>query len=218
MKSLIEGLEHYEKVKRDEYRERFAALADGQNPLALFLTCADSRVVPNLVVSAGPGDLFVVRNVANLVPPADYTGDASVGSAVWYATDVLGVKDIIVCGHSGCGGMKALMSSTPPPSASLRRWLAPAAAALDLWRQEGPYDPAYEQVDQLSQICTRHQLDNLRSHSFVKEREDRGELRLHAWWFDIKVGRMLAFSPPHRRYLPAVHTLTQKDVDTQNVA
>jgi carbonic anhydrase len=212
VKSLIEGIERYERLHRPHYSERFAALAGGQTPLALFLTCSDSRVVPNLVASADPGELFVVRNVANLVPPdvsneLGAGGDASVAAAVWYALEVLGVREIIVCGHSGCGGVKALLAPEPPPSPALRRWLAPAESSLEIWRRLGPFDPAFPPHDQLSQVTTRHQLDNLRTYSFVQDRAERGDVRLHAWWFDIRAGRMLAYSEQHGRYVPAVEVL-----------
>jgi carbonic anhydrase len=214
VKTLLEGVRQYELVQRPRYRERFAELAGGQTPVALFITCADSRVVPNLVASAEPGELFVVRNVANLVPPAEAVGaegDTSVSSAVWYALEVLGIRDIIVCGHSGCGGVKALLDPAPPRSKHLARWLAPAAAAVARWRREGPLDASYPHHDQLSQISACHQVDNLLSYDEVRSRVTTGELRLHAWWFDIAAGRLLAYSEAEGRYIPAVHALTRAE-------
>lgn len=223
MKSLIERIEHYERHHRPHYSERFAALAEGQAPLALFLTCADSRVVPNLVASADPGELFVVRNVANLVPPApaaehDGGGDASVSSAVWYALEVLGVRHVVVCGHSGCGGVKALLADEPPPSPALRRWLEAAAPALQRWKKLGAVEPSLAPHDHLSQFSTRHQLDNLMTHRFVRDRVERGDLELHAWWFDIPAGRMLAHSDRHGGYVPAVEALAALEMPARNVA
>lgn len=220
MKTIIDGIERYERLKRQKYKAHFASLAEGQAPKALFLTCADSRVVPNLMSLSAPGELFVVRNVANLVPPAsdDEHGDTSVSSAVWYALEVLGVRDVIVCGHSGCGGVKALLSAQPPASRPLRRWLSSARPALDRWRRHGPYDDSYAAHDQLSQVSTRHQLDNLATHDFVRERLERGDVNLHAWWFDIPEGRVLAYSERDGRYIPAIEALEALEVPQQNVA
>lgn len=203
MRSVIEGIKRYEKLHRPRYTERFATLASSQHPQAMFIGCADSRLVPNLVASAEPGDLFVVRNIANLVPPSDGAGDASVASAVFYAVEVLRIADIIVCGHSGCGGAKALLGP-PPPSEALQRWLASAAASVELWRAGGPLDASYPEHDQLSQLTTLHQLENLRTYDCVRDRLERGELRLHACWFDIPAGRLLAYSEAARRFIPAV--------------
>ncbi|MBX3231291.1 MAG: carbonic anhydrase [Labilithrix sp.] len=206
MKSLNDGIRRYETLQRPRYSARFAELASGQDPLAMFIGCADSRVVPHLVASAGPGDLFVVRNVANLVHPHCDDGhgaDVSVASAVWYATEVLGVREIVVCGHSGCGGMQAVMGDVAPEH--LQRWLTPAAASLAIWTERGPYDPSYAPVDQLSQINARRQLDNLRTYEHVARRERRGELTLHAWWFDIPNAKLLAFDDTHDRFIPALN-------------
>lgn len=215
MRALIEGIDRYERLYRNRYRERFAELADGQNPSAMFITCSDSRVVPTLLAAAEPGELFVVRNVANLVPPYDPSSPAgdSVASAVWYAVEVLGVRDIIVCGHSGCGGIKALAGAEPPEFPPLRRWLASALVSVDTWRRFGPYDASLSMVDQLSQMSTRHQLDNLKTHPSILDRVASGELRLHAWWFDIPRARMLAHSEGKGRFVPAVDLLVDVDVE-----
>jgi carbonic anhydrase len=200
VRSLLEAAKHYETTQRPRYSARFAALAHGQEPQALFITCSDSRVVPSLISLANPGELFVLRNVANLVPPVG-VADASVSSAVWYALEVLQVRDVVVCGHSGCGGVKALLNP-PPPSESLQRWLEPGARAVEIWRERGPLDASYSEPDQLSQISTLHQLENLQSHEHVRARVDAGTVRLHAWWFDIPTARLLAHSKDLGRYVP----------------
>lgn len=220
MKSLIEGIKRYESVSRPRLALRFASLANGQSPSALFITCADSRLDPNLVASADPGELFVLRNIASLVHPAHPSSakensDAGVASGVWYALEVLGVSDVIVCGHSGCGGIKALIDTHGGSSndnssdlpIDLHRWLEPAKPSLDLWKKVGGYDSARPSHDQVSQVCTRHQLDHLRTYECVRSRVDRGAVRLHAWWFDIPAGQLLAYSEEAGRYVPAVEAL-----------
>jgi carbonic anhydrase len=207
VRSLLDGVKRYETTKRPRYSARFAALADGQEPHALFITCSDSRVVPSLIALADPGELFVIRNVANLVPPCVggevECGDASVSAAVWYALEVLKVQDVVVCGHSGCGGVKALLSP-PPPFPALRSWLTTGERSVERWRERGPLDPSYADFDQLSQISTLQQLDNLETHPHVRARIESGNLRLHAWWFDIPHGRLLAYSKDSERYVPVM--------------
>jgi len=204
--TLLDRVRRYEVFRRPRVANRFAELAAGQAPTTLFITCADSRVVPHLIAPAEPGELFVVRNVANLVHPDG--ADDSTSSAVWYATEVLNVTDIIVCGHSGCGGMNALIGDRAPEA--LSRWLAPARASLHVWERWGPYDPSFPQVDQLSQISARHQLDNLRSLAHVRRREGAGTLRLHAWWFDLPTARVLSFDEEAQRFIPAVNALVHE--------
>ena len=208
VRTLFEGVKRYEATKRARYSERFAALANGQEPDAMFITCSDSRVVPSLVALADPGELFVVRNVANLVAPSGdvETGDTSAAAAVWYALEVLNIKELVVCGHSGCGGMKALLGP-PPPSQVLRRWLAPAARAVETWRENGPLDPYLDDHDQLSQVATLQQIENLETHDCVRARVESGNLRLHAWWFDIPAARLLGYSHREERYVPILAAL-----------
>ena len=210
MRSLLEGVKRYETTKRPRYSQRFAALAHGQEPVALFITCSDSRVVPSLVSLANPGELFVVRNVANIVPPcaAGEAGDASVASAVWYALEVLQIRDVVVCGHSGCGGIKALLGA-PPPFRPLQQWIAPAARAVATWRERGPLDASFPDFDQVSQISTLQQIENLQTHEHVRARVEAGALRLHAWWFDIPTGRLLAYSKDSQRYVPIMEAFSE---------
>ena len=129
----------------------------GQTPEALFITCSDSRVVPDLLASTLPGDMFIMRNVGNLVPPAtaagDSTGDLSEASAIEYATIVLNVRSIIVCGHSECGAMKAALShKVMPDTPNLAKWLHHGASAVFRLEHEGPLDATLSRCDQLAQI------------------------------------------------------------------
>jgi carbonic anhydrase len=203
---LLQGLRRYESDLRPRYQDVFATLASGQSPHALVITCADSRVVPNLIASADPGEIFTVRNIANLVPTFSDDGDSSVGAAIAYAVSVLGVRDIVVCGHSSCGGANALLA---PPHAdpSVRRWLEPARAIVDELATRGPFDASRTLGDSVSQLSTLRQLDNLRTHPSVREASERGELGLHAWWFDIPTGQVLAYSKAEGRYVTAIDVL-----------
>ena len=143
MRKLILGIVDFRERLLPQYAARFRELAAGQEPDVLFITCSDSRVVPDLVVSTDPGDLFVIRNVGNLVPPAtvecNSTGDLSEASAIEYSVLVLKVRNIVVCGHSECGAMKAALARKPVPEApNLGKWLHHANTAVFRLEQEGP--------------------------------------------------------------------------------
>lgn len=209
MNNLLNGLSRYERSTRRHYAKQFASLAAGQVPHTLFITCADSRVVPNLLASADPGELFVVRNIANLVPPCGDPLDASVQAAVGYAVEQLGVADVVVCGHSGCGGIKALLAG-PPADDSLGRWLTHAQPALAGFRTRGPLDTSRSEPDQVSQACALHQLQHLLTYPSVRSRVRAGKLNLHAWWFDIARGEVLAYASEADRYVSASELLTQR--------
>lgn len=203
---LLQGLRRYQSDLRPRYRDRFATLASGQSPHALIITCADSRVVPNLIASADPGELFTVRNIANLVPVYSEDGDSSVGAAIAYAVSVLHVRDIVVCGHSSCGGANALLA--PPHSdPSVRRWLEPARMTVDILESQGPLDPTRPLGDCVSQLSAVHQLGNLLTHPSVRDAVKADELSLHAWWFDIPTGEVLAYAPDQDRFVTAVDQL-----------
>jgi carbonic anhydrase len=151
---------------------------DGQSPSQLFITCADSRLVPNLITGSGPGDLFCVRNVGNIVPPYG-SGDASAGAAIEYAVDVLGVSTITVCGHSDCGGVRALMKAQASSSSALGRWLSYAGTRFPSWSEK--------------ECCVAHvdrQLDNLRSYPAVREALAAGRISLNGMYFDLAEARM----------------------------
>ncbi len=174
MRKLIRGIVDFRERLRAQYAERFQALAQGQAPDSLFVTCSDSRVVPDLLASTDPGDLFIMRNVGNLVPPATAegasTGDLSEASAIEYAILVLKVRNMVVCGHSECGAMKAALARKPMPDMpNLAKWLHHSAAALFRLDQEGPLDPRLNPHDQLSQLNVLVQLEHLATYPIVRE-------------------------------------------------
>ncbi|SNR24397.1 bifunctional SulP family inorganic anion transporter/carbonic anhydrase [Actinoplanes regularis] len=195
------GIAEFERNLAPMVRPHLAELArDGQRPEQLFITCADSRLVPNLITASGPGDLFCVRNVGNLVPPHTSAaaqrpigsslappgmGDASVGAAIEYAVDVLGVTTITVCGHSGCGAIRALQSGAAVAGSSLGDWLALSGVRFS--------DVADEE-----RCCTDNvvqQLANLRTYPVVQAAEAAGRLRLTGMYFDIAEARMYEVDP-----------------------
>ncbi|MGH8896146.1 MAG: SulP family inorganic anion transporter [Egibacteraceae bacterium] len=214
---MLAGLREYHRRSAPLVAPFLAGMADHQHPSGLFLTCGDSRVVPNLLTSSGPGDLFSVRNIGNLVPrhggadpPRDLldVSDVSVAAALEYTVEVLNVPAIVVCGHSGCGAMQALLSRTDNEDGSLGRWLRMARPSLRRWRDGDPVAVAAaaegrSELDQLVMVNVVQQLDNLRTHPVVDAAMRQGQLDLVGLYFDIGTARMLLFDPAAHRFVPA---------------
>jgi carbonic anhydrase len=191
---------------RPDYRETFAQLALGQSPDALFVACSDSRVVPNLFASADPGELFVIRNVGNLIPPADRGGEAkskgSEAAAIDFALIKLSVTDIIICGHSECGAMQALLTGRDAVESSyLRSWLSHGEDALEKLGRSSNLDPSLTRQNQLSQLNVLLQIEHLKSYALVRERVAAGRLRLHGWWFELKNADVYAYEDSVGRFV-----------------
>ena len=205
MRKLIMGIVDFRERMLPQYQQRFEALALTQTPDALFVTCSDSRVVPDLLASTEPGDLFTLRNVGNLVPPATAegisSGDLSEASAIEYAVLILKVANIVVCGHSECGAMKAVLaSSTHQEAPNLAKWLHHAYGAAFRLEHEGALNAELKPHDQLSQLNVLVQLEHLMSYPLVRERVAAGTLRLSAWWFEVALGTMYAYERTSRSF------------------
>ncbi|MGW1930672.1 SulP family inorganic anion transporter [Streptomyces sp. NPDC001919] len=191
---LARGIGTFQRNTAPLVRDELARLArEGQTPSQLFLTCADSRLVTSMITSSGPGDLFTVRNVGNLVPlPGEESGDDSVAAAIEYAVEVLRVDSITVCGHSGCGAMQALLNAGPDdPPTPLRRWLRHGRPSLErmassrhAWARISGRLPA-DAVEQLCLTNVVQQLEHLRAYEPVARRLAEGTLSLHGVYFHV---------------------------------
>lgn len=206
MRKLIKGIAEFRARSTPETRERFAKLALGQRPDTLLICCSDSRVAPNAFASTEPGDMFVVRNVGNIVPPCDHHGhsvhDRSEAAAIEFAVTNIGVEHIIVCGHSDCGAMHALSGGLENVSLpNLRSWIASARPALSRLKAGEEVDPGLADVNRLSQINVLEQASNLLTYPMIKDRVEARKLAIHAWWFDIAKGEVVAFDPRERRFV-----------------
>lgn len=205
MRKLIRGIVEYRRRLRPSYRKAFARLALGQKPDALLVACSDSRVAPNIFASTEPGDLFVVRNVGNIIPR--YTGRSgkpfrSEGAALEFAALILGVKDIIVCGHSSCGAMGAILDRPLGKTAvHLKGWLGHAGPAFKKLDAGLRMKSDIPRRDQLSQINVLEQLEHIRSYPAINTLVASGRLGLHAWWFDIAAAEVLHFEPRKGRFV-----------------
>ena len=199
------GIVDFRERLLPQYAERFRDLALSQSPDALFITCSDSRVVPDLLASTHPGELFTMRNVGNLVPPATAdgisTGDLSEASAIEYSVLILKVANIVVCGHSECGAMKAVLARNPKLDApNLDRWLAHAETAAVRLEHEGALDTAFARHDQLSQLNVLVQIEHLMTYPIVRRNVAAGTLGLSGWWFDIEAGTMRVYERASRSF------------------
>ncbi len=182
---LLGGHARFRKEHFPDLADHYHRLvAEGQRPHTLFIGCSDSRVVPTLLTDAGPGDLFVVRNVGALVPPYEDEAHHGVSSAIEFAVLVLGVQDIVVCGHSHCGAIRALYEPPQVDAPGVERWIRLAEPA----RLDGPVDDALLRRTERRSIAV--QLDHLMSFSFVREAVETGRTRLHGWHYVIEEGAL----------------------------
>jgi carbonic anhydrase len=204
MEQLIEGHRRFLAEAFPARRDQFHLLADRQQPETLFVTCADSRIVPDLILQTQPGDLFICRNAGNVIPGVGEPA-GGVSATIQYAVEVLRVRHLIVCGHSDCGVIRALMN----PAA-----LAGLNSVKD-WLQH--VEPAWQYLDEVERNAgelTRHtalthanvlvQLDNLRSHGYLQRAVGEGRLQVHGWYYDILSGRIERYDEAAGKFVPLV--------------
>lgn len=203
MKKLIEGVQQFQKDAFRAKQPLFEKLAEGQQPLALFVTCSDSRIDPNLITHTEPGELFVIRNAGNIVPTYG-SGHGGEAATIEYAVNVLKVDDIIVCGHSHCGAMAGTLapeSLTELPAVS--NWLSHAEDAGSVVPDD--YGHISNDPDPLT-IAVEHnifvQLEHLRSHPSVASALSRNEVTLHGWVYRFETGEVFAFDREKNRFQP----------------
>ena len=206
VRHLLEGNELFRKSYFRENESRLVNLArHGQNPKVLFIGCADSRVIPSAITNAGPGDLFVLRNVGNFVAPYKPDEDYhSTAAGIEYAVNALGVSEIIVCGHTRCGAIAALYDGgglDPAKFIHTRTWLSlgkraktMALAALGEEAERGDLLALTEQLSVVTQI------DHLLTYPYVGERVAGGRLHLHGWMYDIETGAIRYYDPEEREF------------------
>lgn len=195
--SLFQGILRFQQEDFEAQRELFSQLSREQKPHTLFIGCSDSRVVPTLITKAHPGELFMVRNVANIVPPfARSSSDHSTAAAIEFAVQILGVETIVVCGHTNCGGCAALYTKPEELAAvpHLQEWLKLSqdvpqrVARLMIKGDGGDREWLTEQVNILVQ------LENLRTYPFILEKVEAGLLEIQGWHYVIESGKVLHFN------------------------
>lgn len=202
MEKLVNGVHHFQKNLFSSQRELFEQLAHGQRPETLFITCSDSRIVPNQFTQTDPGELFIIRNAGNIIPPYG-AANGGEGATIEYAVAALGVKHIIVCGHSHCGAMKALLD--PPSTAELpavTSWLAHAESTRRVVRDMYKDLPDKAKLSATIQENVLCQLENLRTHPSVAAALATGRVHLHGWVYKIETGDVFAYEPDRGQFVP----------------
>ncbi len=195
------GVAHFKRAVRPGYEKLFEKLSAGQSPHTLFITCSDSRIDPTLITATDPGELFLVRNVGNLVPPMGVDQTPAEGAALEFAVSVLGVTEIVICGHSECGAMKGVCSGavfekkTGEDLPSLQQWLS------DL-KELQPKPGENRTYDEVAQKNVLKQMANLYTYPLVKERVSAGALRIHGWFYDVKLSDLSEWDEKIREFVP----------------
>ncbi|MDO7253147.1 carbonic anhydrase [Helicobacter cappadocius] len=209
MRELFEGALKFQEDDYSKYKDLYESLKKHQEPHTLFITCVDSRVVPSIITNALPGDLFVVRNMGNIIPPYRENdnmmraGYLATTASIEYALNILEIKNIIICGHSNCGACSAAYASEEKLQNApyVKKWielldpvkkkvkaLCPSTKAKELWLTE--------------QINIEHQLENLMTYPFVEERFDRGEINIYGWYYIIETGEIFNYNMITREFKP----------------
>ena len=219
MASLLEGALSFRAKEYGGDRDLMPRLAAAQHPEAMIIGCADSRVDPALICGARPGDLFTVRNIANLVPAYEPAASEAGGgrgdgvrAALEFGIEVLGVSHVVVFGHSHCAGVQAMIDAAGGGASALEflgPWLSIAAAVPARMRAEtadgrpGPGAPAGPpRAAQVERWSILRSMDNLRTYPWIRDRVAAGTLGVHGWWFDLDSGRLWATSPETGAFLP----------------
>ena len=203
MSKLFRGLDTFHKKVFPARRNQFEELANGQSPSTLFITCSDSRIVPEMLTQTEPGELFVLRNAGNLVPPytAEHTGEAA---TIEYAVHVLKVQDIVVCGHSHCGAITGvlrpeILEGLP----AVEKWLAHAQRVrheiLDHGAGADSEDDALTAAVKANVLV---QLDHLRTYPAIAAAEPSGALAMHGCFYRFETGEVTVFDPPVGHFVP----------------
>jgi carbonic anhydrase len=205
MRKLIAGLHEFQTHYFDRHREMFEKLSHEQHPRALFITCCDSRIDPNLLTQTAPGELFIIRNIGNIIPP--YGSDAGAeGAAIEYAVQALGINQIIVCGHSDCGAMKGLLhlKEIAEEMPSVHHWLKHAEATRRLIKEN--YQ-GYEGEELLAATIEENvltQIENLRTYPVIHSKLHKGDITIYGWVYKIETGGVFVYSM-ERCYIQAQH-------------
>ena len=203
MQKLVDGIHQFQQGVFSSKQSLFEKLADGQQPLALFITCSDSRINPNLLTQTEPGELFILRNAGNIVPSYG-TSSGGEAATIEYAVSVLGVRDIVICGHSHCGAMGGLLDQSQLANLpAVRSWLGHAESTHRIIQEN--YSHITESQARLTAAVEENvlvQAENLRTHPAVASALARGDLNLHGWVYKFETGQVFGYHPTENQFLP----------------
>jgi len=223
MKELFEGAIKFQEEDFNAHKELYEKLKHNQDPHTLFICCVDSRVVPNRITNTLPGDLFVVRNAGNIVPPYMESqhlreGFLATTAAIEYALIILDIRNIIICGHSNCGICGAIYE--PPKKLDqtpyVKKWISLLDSVKHKVQALKPSTNA-KRIWLTEQINIEQQLENLMSYPFVEERFDRGELRIFGWYYIIETGEILNYNMITREFKPIAPQKPKKSLKAKHL-
>ena len=215
LKEFSKGHKSFHAIKFKTNKERFKSLVEeGQNPKALFIGCSDSRMMPNMILNSKPGDLFIIRNIGNFVAPfkpdADFHATAS---AIEYAVSVLGISDIIVCGHSHCGAIGALYKDikTSPENIHTLKWLELGKEAKEIALDTCKGEDKEKLLRYTEKLSVVFQLENLLTYPAVKNGVDNGSIFLHGWHYNIENGEIAYYDNENHTFKALVENQSIKE-------
>ncbi len=222
MEKLIRGAANFNRNADPKLKSELERLSiEGQTPTVLLITCVDSRVLPSIITNAAPGEILALRNVGNIVPnPEDswVGGDSSVAATVAFALEALNINDIIILGHSECGGVKELLAQRNEfRSDALGTWLRNGRRAL---QRLATSELAHEGLSEANRLSQLNVLSSLQALSFfpeVRSRLDKMQLTTHGWWFDIRTAQLLAFEPRAGKFLPVQDAYSKTVADSMPI-
>ena len=202
MQKLLQGIHEFQANTFSSQRELFERLARGQSPETLFITCSDSRINPNLLTQTDPGELFILRNAGNIVPPHG-AANGGEGATIEFAVAVLGVRDVIVCGHSHCGAVKGLLDPESLKEVpAVRQWLGHAEATRRIVCEKYSDRSGAALLTTAVEENVLVQLENLKTHPSVASKLALGKLKLHGWVYKIETGEVFAYDPTRGQFVP----------------
>jgi carbonic anhydrase len=204
MQKLVQGIHNFQTNYFASHRALFERLSDGQKPMAIFISCSDSRVIPSLITQTDPGELFILRNAGNIIPPfgASNGGEAA---TIEYGISVLKIENIIICGHSQCGAMTSLLDrESVAQLPAVADWLQHAEATRRIMIEKYSHLAGQELLTATVQENVLMQLENLRTHPAVAAAVARGALSLHGWVYKFETGQVFAYDPVAVEFLPIV--------------
>ena len=212
MKKLIRGLDKFRQTYVNSHQELLEQLSHGQNPRVLFIACSDSRVDPNLITDTDIGELFVIRNAGNIIPPYG-AANGGEGGTIEYAISALGIEQVVICGHSNCGAMKGLLklNKLQKDMPLVYDWLKHAESTRRLVMENYPHYKGDDLMEVLVAENVLIQIENLKTYPIVRARLHQGRLKIYPWIYNIETGNVLAYDARTHTYIPPEGQLLDED-------
>ena len=212
MKKLIRGLDKFRQTYVSSHQELLEQLSHGQTPRVLFVTCSDSRVAPNLITDTDVGELFVIRNAGNIIPPYG-AANGGEGGTIEYAINALGIEQVVICGHSNCGAMKGLLklNKLQKDMPLVYDWLKHAESTRLMVQETYPHYKGDDLIEVLVAENVLIQIDNLKTYPIVRSRLHQGRLKIYAWVYNVETGNVLAYDARTHTYVPPEGQLLEEE-------